>query len=227
MNLIEVSMAALVLSIAILGLVSAITSTVIVDAVTQENNVALHAARQVIEQVKSDGFSSLKGKANYIMPPVSDPESTAADISAGEIDQNTAPYCNYANQADYLGSGYTYESDQAFSTYGDYGYVQVSTDWYGNDLPLAGEDYTGDSILIDAKGNFEVSDPQMGALQPWEMQWPGMTPPAVGSVLIAHARDANGQVVDDVLDIVVMVRWHGQKGNQTKILRSQIADWGE
>lgn len=66
LSLIEVMMASAFFAVGLLALVSAISSSMVVDTVAHENNLALDAARQVIEQVRSDGFAALATKVGVV-----------------------------------------------------------------------------------------------------------------------------------------------------------------
>ncbi|MEW6358751.1 MAG: hypothetical protein AB1696_20615 [Planctomycetota bacterium] len=223
--LVEVMVSALVLVVALFGLMSAITSTVVVDAVTQENNLALHAARQVMEQVKSEGFTALEGKINYSIPQFSD-SSTAQTTGTGDPEGGTEGGTDgTGGDTYYIEGGDNFMYYDPFSTYGSYYTQNPTNDWYGNPLPEGDARYNQDSIVIDQFGNFEVADPVIGSLEAWDPAWVGGQQPPVGAVRVSYARDANGNTMTDVLDITILVRWRGQKGNSQKMLRCQMGSW--
>ncbi|NOZ21434.1 MAG: hypothetical protein GXP25_10135 [Planctomycetes bacterium] len=227
--LIETMIAAVVFAFGILALVSAISSTVVVDAITQENDAALDTARQVIEQIKSASFSDLENKITELEPV------------ADALDYIPYPSSNgaYGEGGDYYYNPYEYQLE-ADPDYQNSLFVEQDTvtDWYGNSVArdLDTGDYDPDdnlykqpSVVIDHFGNFMVKSPKIGELSPWG----GL--PTAGRVRIQKAwEDANGngikdagEELDDVIEVTVAIRWNGQKGLTQKILRSQIADWEE
>ena len=58
----ETVMGSVVLATALLALTSAATSSMVLDQVAQEANMSLNGAQQIIEQIKSQDFASLKAK---------------------------------------------------------------------------------------------------------------------------------------------------------------------
>lgn len=168
MTLIEVMIAAVVLAVGLIGLMSSICSSMVVDNVAQENNLALDVARQVMEQARSESFDTLGSKA--------DAESRTDGGSAG---------------------------------YADYRYTipGLTGTWYA-----VTEGTKAGVAEIDANGNFDVSLPHIGRLEPWGNDTDGK----VGHV-------APRKVSDDVLEITVT---KGHRGPTVQVLRGEIGDWG-
>ncbi|MBN2564121.1 MAG: hypothetical protein JXB46_00260 [Candidatus Eisenbacteria bacterium] len=118
LTLVETMVAGFVLVVGVLGLMSAMCSSVALERTTQENNMALDVARQVIEQVKSEEFTSLLDRVEDTTP-AEVPEGTVIGDSDGtDAEGDTVQSESYAN----------YESNQWYDTY--------SSDYYSTNVQL-------------------------------------------------------------------------------------------
>ena len=203
LTLVETMAAAIVLAIGILGLLSAVSSSVILDQVGQENNLALDTARQIIEQVKSEGFENLLERVDATADPeqgttggvvIDDPDNPEGDGTDGEDGEDGEE----GDQGDY--GGY-YEDGYGWGAWypGSYDYYPYSN-----------------NIQIDAAGNFNLVSYKNGQSHNLLSPWPGA----------AHVGKVNvRQLENDVVEVTVTMRWSGKKGQVERVLRCQLGDW--
>jgi len=244
LTLVEVLIASLVFSVGILGLVSAITSATIVDSVAQEHNLALEAAREVIERVKSEGAAALFDRIN-----ASEAATYSTSGENGEPDQQADAGTNDSAQADtQLGSVVGAASEGASppepsSSAGDHGpsgVVELKRSVWQDQ-----EEEQGTSAGKQADGD-AASDGTDPAAVTKALSWFG-APLDLGCGRIEVDSDGNfavrglevcaddldgkvGRVVvteyaHDVVEITVTVRWYGSRGVGCQVLRCRITDW--
>lgn len=209
LTLLEIMVAAAVFTVGLVGLMSAISSSMMMDSVAQENNLALDAAREVIERVKAEGFSVLEdrlrtGPTYYeVDTEVTSSNEAAADVVLSTTSAESKSTSEVLSSADPIGASTedttVYARTDAASQ--DEG---LKPTWYG----VMSCD-SQDGIRIDENGDFDVA-----GLSPCDNDADGK----VGHVAVT-------QVSDDRLEVTVTVRWRGRRGDTEKVLRCRVPDW--
>ncbi|NOZ21437.1 MAG: prepilin-type N-terminal cleavage/methylation domain-containing protein [Planctomycetes bacterium] len=253
LTLIEVLIASVVLSVGILGLVSAITSATIVDTVAQEHRVALDAAREVIERIKSEGAAALferidESAAEYsATEPSTEPQQTAQttdEPSNGNRSNAVTALGAEAVQGTNNGGGNGQGQSHAEGSGGVRGQGQEPV--VAANASAAKDD--GEVPVGVAAGVSDAEGPGVGGGETAALglSWFG-TPLGEGCGIVdidpagnftvrglePCADDPDGKVgkvvvtkyAPDVVEITVTVRWYGSRGQGQQVLRCRITDW--
>ncbi|MEW6358747.1 MAG: prepilin-type N-terminal cleavage/methylation domain-containing protein [Planctomycetota bacterium] len=253
LTLIEVLIASIVFTVGVLGLISAISSATIVDTVAQEHNLALEAAREVIERVKSEGAATLFKR-------ISAPQQyAAADATADPTTEQTTQTSDTTYQAtegvpaDVSGTQITaFSTDQSQSQTPSQAQNQGQGQTQGKGKgsgSSASKQSDEDAVGVFASApvsDVEDSDFTPANAETVALSWFG-TPLGEGNGIIDVDSDGNfavpglepstddadgkvGKVVvtqfaPDVVEITVTVRWRGGRGVGQQVLRCRITDW--
>jgi len=222
LTIIEMMVASVLFAVGMLGLMSAVSSSMVVDTVAKENSIALNGAREVMERAKSEGFQVLVQKsspsAEYAAAraapaepepePEPDPDGTTITTPPGqskEKNPKTGTQSGAATSDETLSSEAAGdETDPITIGGGDTEQYEELATWFGAVAGLGQE-----CLHVDSDGNFDIP-----GLDPCDDDPDGK----VGKVGVT-------QIAADRLEITVTVRWDGRHGKTEKHLRCRVPDW--